>query len=185
MITLADLAKANTTLLRKLVVVTIVMFGFGFAMVPFYKKICEVSGITELAQADEAVNSQVDTSRWLTLQLDANTRGLPWEFEPMQKEIRVHPGQLIQVSYRVKNTSANKIVGQAIPAYGPSFAGKYVSKLECFCFTRQEFQPHEAREMPVQLVIGTDLPKEVDTVTLSYTFFEVPGNPSLQKAPKG
>ena len=182
---LPEQLKSNRTMLRKLVVVTVVMFGFGYAMVPFYKKICEVTGITELAQADEVVNTQVDTSRWLTLQLDANTRGLPWEFEPVQREVRVHPGQLINVVYRVKNKSGNRIVGQAIPAYGPSFAGKYVRKLECFCFARQEFKPNETREMPVQLVIGAGLPKEVDVVTLSYTFFEVPGNPSLQKASEG
>ncbi len=181
----AQLSRANRVLLRKLVVVTVVMFGFGYALVPFYKKICEVTGLRELAQADEVSNTQVDTSRWITVQLDANTRGLPWDFQPVQRELKVHPGQLVQVMYRVRNNSAHTIVGQAIPTYGPSYAGKYVAKLECFCFTRQEVKANEVREMPVQLVIGADLPKEVDVVTLSYTFFEVPGSPSLQKASKG
>lgn len=182
---LTEVVLMNRTMLRKLVVVSVVMFGFGYAMVPFYKKICEVAGLMELDTADEVVNTQVDTTRWLTVQLDANTRELPWEFQPLQRELKVHPGQLVQFSYRIKNNSSKTIVGQAIAAYGPSYAGKYVSKLECFCFKRQEIGPNEVRDMPVQLVVGTDLPKEVDVVTLSYTFFEVPGNPSLSKAGKG
>ncbi len=181
----AQQAQSNRVLLRKLLLVTVMMFGFGYALVPLYKKICETAGLTELARADVLGNTQVDTSRWITLHLDANTRGLSWEFEPLQKEVRVHPGQLVQVTYRVKNTSDSAVVGQAIPAYGPSFAGNYVRKLECFCFVRQELKPHEAREMPVQLLIDSTLPKDVNVITLSYTFFEVPGNPVLPKSAKG
>lgn len=174
----------NRALLLKLLVVTVVMFGFGYAMVPFYKKICEVAGLMELGAPDRVTNTQVDVTRWITVQLDANTRELPWEFEPLQKEVRVHPGELVQFSYRIKNNSDQTLVGQAIAAYGPSYAGTYVKKLECFCFKRQEVGPHEVREMPVQLVIGTDLPKEAGIITLSYTFFEVPGSSSSGRAKK-
>lgn len=176
---------ANGQMLRKLVVVTLLMFGFGYAMVPFYKKLCEVAGITELARADEPANTQVDTSRTLTVQFDGNSHGLPWTFEPLQRAVKVHPGQLIQVSYRVTNNSKAAIVGQAIPSYGPTFAASHVKKLECFCFARQELKAGEVRDMPVQLVIDSGFPKEVDTITLSYTFFEVPGNPKLSNQAKG
>jgi len=180
-----DQAKSNRVLLGKLFTIALVMFGFGYAMVPFYKKICATAGFAELASADEVKNTQVDPARWLTVQFDANTRGLPWEFEPVQKQVQVHPGQLVQVAYRVTNNSDSALVGQAIPAYGPHYAASYVRKLECFCFARQELQAHEVREMPVQFVIDANLPKDVNVITLSYTFFEVPGNPSLRKTVKG
>jgi len=180
-----SVSKANAVVFRKLVVITLVMFGFGYAMVPFYKKICEVAGLNELDRPDEVTNTQIDTSRTITVQFDGNTRDLNWSLEPLQREIRAHPGELVQVSYRVTNRTGNTIVGQAIPSYGPKYAGEHVSKLECFCFARQELKAGESRDMPVQLVFDTRLPKEVDTITLSYTFFEVPGSGKLPKAAKG
>lgn len=178
-------ASLNGQTLRKLVFIALVMFGFGFAMVPFYEKLCQVAGITELARADEVANTQIDRSRKLTIQFDANTRSLPWRFEPLQREVTVHPGELVQVAYRVTNTSGKDVVGQAVPSYGPTFAASHVRKLECFCFARQELKAGEVRDMPVQLVIDATFPKDVDTITLSYTFFEVPGNPKLAPPAKG
>jgi len=168
----------NALLLRKLVVVAIAMFGFGFALVPIYKKICETAGIYDIQKADKVLNTQVDTSRTLTIQFDANTRDLPWTFRPLQKSIQAHPGELVHVVYEVTNTTAMDKMGQAIPSYGPQVAGQYVKKTECFCFTRQELRGNETRQMPVQFVVDPQLPKDVSVITLSYTFFELPGGKS-------
>jgi len=166
----------NLVTLRKLVVVACVMFGFGFALVPFYKKICEVTGINNLLKADTVANTQIDTSRWLTVEFDANVRSnLPWTFTPVEKQVRFHPGELVQVTFEIRNDSPRAVTGQAIPSYGPQLAGRYFRKLECFCFTQQTLQPGEVRRMPVVFVIEPGLPQELNTVTLSYSFFEVEG----------
>lgn len=170
-----SLRAENRLILRKLVVVALAMFGFGFALVPIYKKICETAGIYDLQSADEVRNTQVDASRTLTIEFDANTRNLPWEFRPLRKSIQVHPGQMVQVVYEVRNTTSTPVVGQAIPSYGPQAAGQYVKKIECFCFRKQALQPNETRQMPVQFVVDPQLPRDVSTITLSYTFFELPG----------
>jgi cytochrome c oxidase assembly protein subunit 11 len=169
-----NVTEANSVVLKKLLIFTVLMFGFGFALVPFYEKICEVTGINNLLQADTlADNTQVDTARWVTVELDANTRGLPWQFKPLQSSVRVHPGELIQVMYEVRNNSNREINGQAIPSYSPQLLAKYLKKLECFCFSKQVLKPNEVREMPVQFVIEPGLPADVNTVTISYTFFEL------------
>ncbi len=169
-------ARSNPLLLRKLLIIATAMFAFGFALVPLYKKICEVTGINNILQPDVVGNTQVDASRLLTVEFDANARGgLPWTFEPLQKSVRIHPGERVQVAYEIKNTSNIAITGQAIPSYGPQLAGRYFKKLECFCFTQQVLQPGEVKQMPVVFVIHPDLPKDVNTITLSYTFFEIEG----------
>ena len=170
-------SNANRVILVKLLVVTIGMFGFGYALVPLYKKICEVTGINEVEKASlPLANSQVDLGRLVTLEFDANVRSdLPWKFRPMQAGMTVHPGQLVQVMYEVRNASDRAITGQAIPSYGPQVAGQYFRKLDCFCFAKQTFAPGEIRQMPVVFVIEPGLPKDVTTVTLSYTFFNVEG----------
>jgi cytochrome c oxidase assembly protein subunit 11 len=170
-------ASANRALLRKLLIIAVGMFGFGYALVPFYSKLCEVAGLNQIQYADAApANTQLDASRTITLELDANLRDdLPWTFRPVQKSVKVHPGELVQVMYEVKNSSDQTVFGQAIPSYGPQLAGQYVKKLECFCFTRQEIKAGETRQMPVVFVIGPGLPEDVKTVTLSYTFFRVEG----------
>lgn len=166
----------NLVTLRKLVVIACAMFGFGFALVPFYKKICEVTGINNVLKADQVANTQVDTSRWLTVEFDTNVRGsLPWKFTPVEKQVRFHPGELVQVTFEIRNDGARPVTGQAIPSYGPQLAGRYFKKLECFCFTQQTLQPGEVKRMPVVFVIEKDLPQDVNTVTLSYSFFEVEG----------
>lgn len=169
----------------KLAIFALVMFGFGFAMVPFYKAICEATGITNFLQPDAPLNTQVDTSRWVTVEFDANTRGLPWSFAPQQRSVRVHPGELVQVVYEVRNQSDTAIVGQAIPSYGPKVAGEYFRKMECFCFTKQELRANETRHMPVVFVVDPKLPQEVGTVTLSYTFFELNGAVPKPPSEKG
>ena len=175
--------QANRRMLGKLSVVAVAMFGFGFALVPFYKKLCEVTGINNLVKPAAAVeNTQVDTSRWVTLEFDANTHGLPWQFAPLQRTLRVHPGEMVHVSYEIRNTGAAEIVGQAIPSYGPKFAAEHVKKLECFCFTQQTLAPGEVRQMPVQFVVDPALPRGIDTITLSYTFFEVQGRSAPRPA---
>jgi cytochrome c oxidase assembly protein subunit 11 len=165
----------NRAVLVKLLVVTIGMFGFGYALVPIYKKICEITGIYEIEKASSPLaNTQVDDSRLVTMEFDANIRSdLPWQFRPLQAAIKVHPGQLVQVVYEVRNASTQPITGQAIPSYGPQVAGQYIRKLECFCFAKQNFAPGEVRQLPVTFVIDTALPAHLETVTLSYTFFKV------------
>ena len=166
----------NRRMLVKLAVFAVVMFGFGFALVPFYKAICEATGITNLLNANAPPsNTQVDTSRWITIEFDSNTRGLPWSFTPLERSVTVHPGQLVQVLYEIRNQSDHPIAGQAIPSYGPKVAGGYFRKLECFCFSKQELAAKEVRQLPVVFVVDPALPKEVGTVTLSYTFFELDG----------
>lgn len=168
--------QANLTTLRKLLVVAVAMFGFGFALVPFYKKICEVTGVNNVLKADEIANTQVDAARWLTVEFDANVRtDLPWTFRSLEKSVRFHPGELMQVTFEIRNNSSRAITGQAIPSYGPQLAAGYFRKLECFCFTQQTLQPGEVKRMPVVFVIEKDLPRDVNTVTLSYSFFEIEG----------
>jgi cytochrome c oxidase assembly protein subunit 11 len=167
------MAAGNTRILAKLVVVTLGMFGFGFALVPFYYKICEATGINSGGEQSLAKNTQVDSSRWVTLEFDANTNeALPWQFRPMQRSLRVHPGQLVQVEYEVTNTSDRVIVGQAMPSYGPARAGAFFRKIECFCFTPQILAAGERRRMPVLFVLDPAMDRDLHTVTLSYTFFD-------------
>ena len=168
--------RANWQVFTRLSVFALIMFGFGFAMVPYYKKFCEVTGLNNLLQADRvATNTQIDKSRWVTLEFDANTHGMSWQFAPVQRSVRVHPGEMTQVAFEIKNTGNSTMVGQAIPSYGPKHAAAFVKKLECFCFRQQALAAGESRHMPVQFVIDPALPASVNTLTLSYTFFEVKG----------
>jgi cytochrome c oxidase assembly protein subunit 11 len=170
-------AHANQQMLVKLLVVACLMFGFGYAMVPFYRAICDALGVNSVIKADQPlVNTQVDTGRLLTIEFDANLRSnLPWTFTPVEKSVRIHPGALTQVTYEVRNHSDRSVTGQAIPSFGPQLAGRYFKKLDCFCFTQQTLAPGEVRLMPVVFVIEPGFPEDVSTVTLSYTFFEVEG----------
>jgi cytochrome c oxidase assembly protein subunit 11 len=168
--------QSNLVTLRKLLIVALAMFGFGFALVPFYQKICEVTGINNVLKADAVSNSQVDAGRMLTVEFDTNVRSeMAWSFTPLEKSVRFHPGELVQVTFEVRNNASRPVTGQAIPSYGPQLAGRYFKKLDCFCFTQQTLQPGEVRRMPVVFVIEKELPQDVNTITLSYTFFEVEG----------
>lgn len=168
--------SANLLTLRKLLVVAVAMFGFGFALVPFYKKICEVTGINQVVKAGELVNTQIEMGRLIRIEFDSNLSGnMPWTFKPLQTSVRVHPGEMTTVDYEIRNNSTRPMTAQAIPSYGPPAAARYFKKLECFCFTQQTLQPGEMRRMPVQFVIEPGLPDDFNTITLSYSFFEVNG----------
>ena len=165
----------NRLLLAKLSVIVVGMFGFGYALVPFYEKICEVTGLRNIAQADAVRNTQVDATRDVRIEFDSNIRKLPWQFRALTRVIDVHPGELRQVMFEIVNTTDRPLTGQAIPSYGPPHAAQYFRKLECFCFSQQTLQPGERRQMPVVFVVDAALPADVAIITLSYTFFEVEG----------
>jgi cytochrome c oxidase assembly protein subunit 11 len=170
--------RLNRTMLGKLLVVALIMFGFGYAMVPIYRQVCEALGINVLTQRDGTVvrdaNTQVDKTRTITVELDGNSQG-PWRFRPTQSSIEVHPGELATVTYEVVNTQARTVVAQAIPSYAPQSAAPHFKKVECFCFRQQTLKPNEARQMPVVFFIDPALPRDVKNITLSYTFFEIAG----------
>lgn len=170
---------ANQRMLKKLLVVALGMFGFGFALVPFYEKMCEVAGLRKVWQPGQAEagaqNTQVDMTRTVTIEFDSNIRLLPWTFKPLAASVEIHPGELTQMVYEVRNTLNEPVTGQAVPSYGPRLAAQYFKKLDCFCFTQQTLAAGEVRQMPVVFVIDPDLPKDVNTITLSYTFFRVDG----------
>lgn len=178
--------RENQTMLRKLAVFVAVMFAFGFALVPIYKKICEVTGVNDFMRPEQLKNTQVDASRTVRVEFDANIQNLPWSFKPEVTSMNVHPGELTTVNYEVRNTQPREMTGQAIPSYGPTLAAEYFKKLECFCFAKQTFAADEVRQMPVVFVVDRKLPADVNTITLSYTFFEMPGSgPAAVQAPAG
>ena len=168
----------NRKMFRKLIVIAVMMFGFGYALIPVYKQLCEVMGINVLTQKDGTVefdkNTQVDKNRSITVEFDGNAQG-PWRFRPVVSSMQVHPGELATVMYEVVNTQARTVNAQAIPSYAPQSATPHFKKVECFCFKQQTLKPNEARQMPVVFFIDPALPKEVKTITLSYTFFEIAG----------
>jgi cytochrome c oxidase assembly protein subunit 11 len=168
--------NANQKLFGKLALVAVGMFGFGYALVPFYYQICAAWGINALGEVREAPSStQVDRSRLITVEFDSNAHGLPWRFKPLVNHMQVHPGETAFVEYEVSNVRGEAVTGQAVPSYGPQFAGEYFKKVECFCFTQQTLAAGETRRMPVVFVIDPKLPRDVNTVAISYTFFEVAG----------
>jgi cytochrome c oxidase assembly protein subunit 11 len=174
----------NRSMLVKLFVVAAMMFGFGFALVPMYRAICQITGINNLVQKDvgerEAKNTQVDVSRSVSIEFDANARG-PLEFKPEQNSLDIHPGEVMTVMYQVTNDQGRTVKAQAIPSYAPKQATEYFKKIECFCFTQQTLLPGETKRMPVVFVVDPKLPKDVKTITLSYTFFELDAPKSVAK----
>lgn len=180
--------KLNARMFGKLVVVAVMMFGFGYLLVPLYKQICELTGINILAfQETEGMkvkpidNSQVDKSRTITVEFDANTQG-PFRFRPTVSSMQVHPGEMTQIVYEVVNTQARSVEAQAIPSYAPQQAAAHFKKVECFCFQQQTLEASQAKQMPVVFYLDKDLPRDVKTITLSYTFFEIGGRDNNKKA---
>jgi cytochrome c oxidase assembly protein subunit 11 len=185
----------NAKMVGKLAVVVAGMFGFGYALVPIYEHICEMTGINILSLSERQVpgggtaganvklNTQVDTSRTITVEFDANSRG-PWQFKPASRSVQVHPGELTTVMYEFQNTQDRRMSAQAIPSYAPHQAAAHFNKLECFCFQQYTLEPGEKKQWPVAFVIDPKLSKDVSTITLSYTFFEVgartPAAPTAQ-----
>ncbi|MFM1906440.1 MAG: hypothetical protein RLZZ591_117 [Pseudomonadota bacterium] len=185
------LHRANLTMVSKLAVITVGMFAFGYALVPLYKAICEMTGINVLAMGEREIpgvkakvpaNTQVDLTRTITVEFDANSRG-PWEFKPATRSLQVHPGELTTVMYEFQNVQNRRMSAQAIPSYAPMQASAHFNKLECFCFSQYTLEPGEKKSWPVAFVIDPRLSKDVTTITLSYTFFEVGGK--TPPAPKG
>jgi cytochrome c oxidase assembly protein subunit 11 len=175
----SGLQRDNKRMLGKLCVIAMVMFGFGYALVPMYESICEALGINILSRNELLVtgktgpaNTQVDASRTITVEFDANARG-PWDFKPAQSSVQVHPGQVTTVMYEFRNVQNRTMSAQAIPSYAPKQAMAHFNKLECFCFNEYTLAPGESKKWPVVFVIDPKLSKDVTTITLSYTFFEV------------
>lgn len=173
--------RENVRMVGKLAVVAVGMFAFGYALVPIYKAICEMTGINILALGERNItgakpalpaNTQIDRSRTITVEFDANSRG-PWEFKPAQRSLQVHPGELATVLYEFQNVQNRRMAAQAIPSYAPQQASTHFNKLECFCFNQYTLEAGEKKSWPVVFVIDPKLPKNVNTITLSYTFFEV------------
>ena len=184
----SSMRRDHRQMVGKLLVVTVAMFGFGYALVPLYKHICEALGINVLSlgenggKRERPANTQVDTSRNITIEFDANAHG-PWDFKPAVASVQVHPGELATVMYEFRNKQTRAMVAQAIPSYAPHQAAAHFNKLECFCFNEYTLQPGEAKQWPVVFYVDPQLPKDVTTITLSYTFFEVGGKvPAAPKA---
>ena len=190
-----SLLRDNRLMLAKLALVVCLMFGFGYALVPVYKAICAALGINVLSLAERDAsgkswtgawtdlwgnpdaktrNTQVDTSRIVTVEFDANARG-PWEFKPAKRFVDVHPGEMTTVIYQFRNVQNRAMAAQAIPSYAPKNAMAHFNKVECFCFAEHVLKPGEVREWPVTFMLDSKLPKDIRTITLSYTFFEVGG----------
>ena len=177
------LKTENFKMVGKLAIVTLAMFAFGYALVPIYKAICEMTGINILslgesqipgARSNIAANTQIDKTRTITVEFDTNARG-PWDFKPAQRSVQVHPGELVTVMYEFQNIQNRRMAAQAIPSYAPKQASAHFNKLECFCFNQYTLEPGEKKSWPVAFVIDPKLSKDVTTITLSYTFFEVGG----------
>ncbi|HRD48844.1 MAG TPA: cytochrome c oxidase assembly protein [Candidatus Contendobacter sp.] len=168
---------ANRRLVKRLLLITVAMFGFGFAMVPIYDVLCQITGLngkTGGRQVAAVLPMAVDEARTVTVEFVANLNvGAPWEFAPQVSHMQVHPGQYYQTHYLARNLTGHALVGQAIPSVAPGLAAQHFQKIECFCFNRQVFQPEERREMPVVFRIDPNLPSDVHTITLSYTFFRL------------
>lgn len=170
------LRERNRKLFARLALVAVAMFGFGYALVPLYYRVCDALGINALGEvAAQPRNSQVDLARKVTIEFDANAHGLAFRFRPLVNHIDVHPGELATVEYEVRNDQPVAVTAQAVPSYGPAIAGEYFKKIECFCFTQQTLGPGESRRMPVVFVVDPKLPKDVTSIAISYTFFEVAG----------
>jgi cytochrome c oxidase assembly protein subunit 11 len=181
------LQRDNRALFAKLAFIALMMFGFGYALVPLYKSICEALGINVLSiserqglgpLADGRTSSQIDTTRTISVEFDANARG-PFDFKPALRSLQVHPGELATVMYEFRNVQNRTLAAQAIPSYAPQQATAYFNKLECFCFNEYTLAPGESKRWPVVFVIDPKLPRDVKTITLSYTFFEVGGGKSV------
>ncbi len=190
-----NLGALNKQILLKLLLLAVLMFGFGYALVPLYRALCEVTGINVVTSknnygvraygSSKPGNTQVDYSRTITIEFDSNSRG-PFAFKPVKNFLEVHPGEMHEIVYEVVNTLDRPVAAQAIPSYAPKTATEYFTKIECFCFQEQALTPHQIRQMPVVFIVDPNLPKDVKTITLSYTFFEtgIPKPVAVSKEPK-
>jgi cytochrome c oxidase assembly protein subunit 11 len=169
----------NKKVIRHLLFVVIVMFGFGFALVPLYDVFCDITGLNGKTgeQYVSAEPIQIDTSREIKVEFLANLNAdMPWEFKPLTNIVKVHPGEAARVEYVARNKTDRDIVGQAVPSVTPGLAAAHFQKTECFCFTEQVLKAGEEKIMPVVFMIDPSVDEDVHEVTLSYTFFIKPGS---------
>ena len=183
----SERTTANRRVVRRLLLAAVAMFGFGFALVPLYDVFCDITGIngkTGRIEAEAALSQQVDRERTVTVEFLSSVRSdLAWDFKPAVKRVRVHPGEVTEVHYVARNRTGETVAGQAVPSLAPGLAAKYFNKTECFCFTRQTLGPNEEKLMPLRFVVDPELPEEVGTVSLSYTFFQAEsGEPAGKQA---
>jgi cytochrome c oxidase assembly protein subunit 11 len=181
-------AKSRRFGLGKMIAVALAAFAFTFALVPLYRIACEkVFGVRlEKGPAAQVAQRDDKTSRLVTVQFDGGVNSkLPWQFQPQQQTMQVRPGQQYEASYFARNTSDRAIVGNAVPSVAPARASGYFSKTECFCFTAQTLAAGEGRAMPVRFIVDPALPSDVNTITLSYTFFKNDAQTAQVNAPKG
>jgi cytochrome c oxidase assembly protein subunit 11 len=167
----------NRRTIAKSVIAVVAMFGFGFALVPLYDVFCEVTGLNGKTRGQyseaEAGKQQVDESRRVRVQFIANNNeSMPWEFRPVEFQIKVHPGAMAEVNYYAKNPTSKRMIAQAVPSLSPSEGTGYFHKTECFCFTSQTLEPGEEVLMPLRFVVDQALPDHLSTLTLSYTLFD-------------
>ncbi len=172
------MAQGTTRTVKKLFVFTIAMFGFGYAMVPIYDLLCDITGLNgktgEISQS-EAETKHVDIDRLVTIEFDTNVNpALPWKFKAAEYKMKVHPGEIAEAVFIVENESDRSVIGQAVPSVAPAQASLFFNKTECFCFIKQTLESGERKEMIVRFVIDTELPEKISTMTLSYTFFRAP-----------
>jgi cytochrome c oxidase assembly protein subunit 11 len=171
-----NLQAQNRKLFIRLALIAVGMFGFGYALVPFYYQICAAWGVNSFGETKAApANTQVDFTRTVTIELDSNAHNLAWRFRPLVNHVAVHPGELITIEYEIANPSGETVTAQAVPSYGPQNAGEYFKKIECFCFSQQTLAAGETRRLPVTFVVDPRLPASISSIALSYTFFEVAG----------
>jgi cytochrome c oxidase assembly protein subunit 11 len=175
-----DSEKRKRRTLLLLAVLAVGMFGFGFAMVPLYGLLCKVTGTqsveqrTLIGEQSQTVTADVVQDRWVTVKLDTTVHpDLPWTLEPMERKLRVHPGEMHLVKFLAENKSGNEITGQALPSIAPWQATGFFTKLECFCFTQQTLAGNERREMPLRFLVSPDLPADISSLTLSYSVLRV------------
>ncbi len=169
--------QSNRRLSGKLFVAALVMFGFGFALVPLYDVMCDVLGINGKTNSSAALQPQglvVDETRVIHVEFIAHlNQGIPWTFIPKQSTIAVHPGQVIQTAYTAVNLSEQRMIGQAVPSVSPGLAARYFNKIECFCFNQQGLNAHQSAELPLIFYIEPNIPESITTLTLSYTLFDI------------
>ena len=166
--------RSNRRTAAKLAVVVVAMFGFGYALVPLYAVFCEITGLggkTGVVQA-ESLDGKVDTERLVTVEFSAVVNsGLPWEVAPAVSSLEVHPGKVYAAHFVARNFGGGATVGRAVPNVVPNAAARYFDKTECFCFQEQHLTDNQPQDMPLRFIISKDLPRDIGTVTLSYTFF--------------
>lgn len=152
------------------------MFGFAFALVPLYEVFCELTGLNgkTSGRAVDTITAVPDSDRVVTIQFLAQIgKGLPWEFRPTEHELQVRPGEMHTTLYYARNRADQAVTGQAVPSVTPGLAALHLKKIECFCFNQQRLAANQDLEMPVQFFIDADLPKDIHTLTLSYTMYPV------------